>query len=135
MTFDKLINRPTPPPTAPPTASPPPTDPPPPPTQQNLWADIDCSTKVGPVDALKLLRVDAGLDISQEANCPAPNTDVDLIWDGQNTNEKWGDADCSGSIVTPVDALKVLRFDAGLFSVQNEPCPDIGQEILIPLQP
>ena len=134
VTFDKLINAPTPPP---PTDAPTPvpTPEPTPANQQNLWADIDCSDKVDQVDALKMLLVDAGKDISQAANCPAPNTDLDVIWDSLTTNEKWGDADCSGSIVTPVDALKVLRFDAGLFSIQNEPCPDIGQDVLIPLQP
>jgi hypothetical protein len=56
-----------------------------------------------------------------------------VIWDTQSTNEKWGDADCSGSL-NPVDSLKVLRFDAGLFYIQQEPCPDIGAEVLIPQQ-
>ncbi len=37
----------------------------------------------------------------------------------------WGDVDCGGGI-NPVDALKVLRSDAGL-SVNKAPgCPEIG---------
>jgi len=37
-----------------------------------------------------------------------------------------GDVDCNG-IVNSVDALKVLRFVAGLSVTQTEPCPDISQ--------
>jgi hypothetical protein len=36
-----------------------------------------------------------------------------------------GDVDCDNN-VTAADALKILRFLAGLPVVQNEPCPDIG---------
>ena len=41
---------------------------------------------------------------------------------------KQGDVDCSGgaSPVGATDALKVLRYVAGLTVVQNEPCADIG---------
>ena len=85
------------------------------------------------MDTLKMLTAEAGMRVTQDANCPAPGTDLNVIWDSQTTNDKWGDADCSGEL-TPVDSLKVLRFDAGLFYIQEEPCPDIGQEILIPQQ-
>ena len=81
-----------------------------------------------------MLRADAGKSVSQEANCPAPSTDLDVTFAGLTTNEKWGDADCSDEL-NPIDSLKVLRFDAGLLSIQQEPCPDIGSEVLIPLQP
>ncbi len=37
-----------------------------------------------------------------------------------------GDVDCSGSI-DAVDALKVLRFSAGLSVLQDEPCTNLGQ--------
>lgn len=37
-----------------------------------------------------------------------------------------GDVDCNG-IVNSVDALKVLRFVAGLSVNQTEPCPDISE--------
>jgi hypothetical protein len=36
-----------------------------------------------------------------------------------------GDVDCDNN-VTAADALKILRYLAGLPVVQNEPCPDIG---------
>ncbi len=35
-----------------------------------VWGDVDCSGEVNPVDALKLLRKDAGLNVSQPAGCP-----------------------------------------------------------------
>ena len=37
--------------------------------------------------------------------------------------------DCSGQ-VNAIDALKVLRFSAGLSYTQNEPCKKIGIETL-----
>ncbi len=42
----------------------------------------------------------------------------------------WGDVDCSGD-VTPVDSLKLLRYDAGLSVTQEEGCPPIGSEVLV----
>ena len=36
-----------------------------------------------------------------------------------------GDVDCSGE-VNPIDALKILRFDAGLHVGQEDGCPEIG---------
>ena len=41
-----------------------------------------------------------------------------------------GDADCGGTI-SPVDALKLLRFDAGLSSSQAEGCPAMGESVTI----
>jgi hypothetical protein len=38
------------------------------------------------------------------------------------------DVDCDGAR-TAVDALKILRFVAGLGASQTEPCIDIGQDI------
>ena len=38
-----------------------------------------------------------------------------------------GDVDCSGSI-TPVDSLKILRFDAGLSNSQALGCAPIGEQ-------
>lgn len=37
-----------------------------------------------------------------------------------------GDVDCSGTIST-ADALKTLRKSVSLASLQNEPCPDLGE--------
>ncbi len=88
----------------------------PPPLTQG---DVDCSGQVNSIDALKLLRYVAGLDVTQNQPCP-------LI--GTNLPPKLGDVDCSGQ-VNSVDALKVLRFVAGLTVSQNEPCPDIGQPL------
>jgi hypothetical protein len=39
-----------------------------------------------------------------------------------------GDIDCNGD-VTSVDALKELRHVAQLSVSQNEPCPDIGEDV------
>jgi hypothetical protein len=70
------------------------------------------------VDALKGLRHDAGLSISQNG-CPMPGV-MDPLF-----NQVFGDWDCNG-VVNPVDALKDLRYDAGLEVAQDEPCPEIG---------
>jgi hypothetical protein len=40
----------------------------------------------------------------------------------------FGDVDCDDD-VDSVDALKVLRFVAGLDYAQNDPCPDIGEPL------
>jgi Bacterial TSP3 repeat len=82
--------------------------------------DNNCSGVVDPVDALLVLRFDAGLALDTGA-CPGlgvalPPGESALVW---------GDVDCSGS-VSPVDALKVLRFDAGLEAEQTSWCPPIG---------
>ena len=42
----------------------------------------------------------------------------------------WGDVDCGGE-VTPVDSLKLLRFDAGLGVSQADGCPLIGASVTI----
>jgi hypothetical protein len=34
------------------------------------WGDIDCYGEVNPVDSLKLLRFDAGLEVTQDPPCP-----------------------------------------------------------------
>ena len=44
-----------------------------------IWGNVDCKDGVSPVDALKILRFDAGLDVSQEAGCPAMGNEVTLI--------------------------------------------------------
>ncbi len=40
----------------------------------------------------------------------------------------WGDVDCVGD-VDAVDALKILRYVAGLSVSQTQPCPEIGSEV------
>ncbi|HUF54339.1 MAG TPA: hypothetical protein VMR52_11285 [Dehalococcoidia bacterium] len=91
-----------------------------------LWGDVDCSGGVDPVDALKLLRHDAGLSVAQGPDCPPIGDPVD-VGDGE---ELWGDIDCSDG-VHPVDALKVLRFDAGLVVQRPAGCPDPGETVAV----
>jgi hypothetical protein len=91
-----------------------------------LQGDVDCDDDVDPVDSLKVLRHDAGLDVQQEPGCPQMGGAVPAGGPGPI----WGDVDCD-SDVDPVDSLKLLRHDAGL-SVQQEPgCPNIGEQVLI----
>ncbi len=42
----------------------------------------------------------------------------------------WGDVDCTGDM-SPVDALKLLRFDAGFGVVHEVGCPPIGGEVAV----
>jgi hypothetical protein len=42
------------------------------------WGDIDCDGAIGPIDALKLLRHDAGLEVMQEEGCPEIGDEVEL---------------------------------------------------------
>jgi hypothetical protein len=82
--------------------------------------DVDCSGAINSVDALKLLRSNAALSVSQTEPCP----DV-----GENLLPGlFGDVDCSGA-VNSVDALKVLRYSAGLTVEQTQPCPAFGDPI------
>jgi hypothetical protein len=36
----------------------------------HLWGDVDCSDEVDPIDSLRILRVDAGLPVSDLPGCP-----------------------------------------------------------------
>jgi hypothetical protein len=78
--------------------------------------DVDCSGAVNSIDALKILRHNASLQVSQTEPC----TDL-----GQSTGSRdQGDVDCNNA-VNAIDALKVLRGVAGL-AVQQEPgCPSV----------
>jgi hypothetical protein len=71
---------------------------------------------VNSIDALKILRHNASLQVSQTEPC----TDL-----GQSTGSRdQGDVDCNNA-VNAIDALKVLRGVAGL-AVQQEPgCPSV----------
>ena len=89
-----------------------------------VWADIDCSAGVTPVDALLTLRVDAGLPVNTNG-CPEPGIAVPVqISAAHNTFliAIWGDADCEGGI-SPVDSLVILRNDAGLGYNRSPSCP------------
>ena len=76
------------------------------------------------MDSLFVLRFDAGLPTDTGA-C----SDMGQVIDVQNASlHSWGDVDCSGE-VTPVDSLKILRYDAGLSVSQEADCPPIGAEV------
>ena len=45
-----------------------------------IWADVDCSGQLpDPLDALKLLRFDGGLTVSQGPGCPALGSEVTTV--------------------------------------------------------
>ena len=65
--------------------------------------------------------------ITNTGDCP----DFGQVVDVQNASpHPWGDVDCGGE-VTPVDSLKLLRFDAGLGVSQADGCPLIGASVTI----
>lgn len=83
---------------------------------------MDCSNLIDPIDSLKLLRGDAGLDVSyQTPECPQ----IGAASPAAVPVTPWGDIDCSGQ-VNPVDSLKTLRYDAGLSVGQPDGCPQIA---------
>jgi hypothetical protein len=49
----------------------------------------------------------------------------DAPWQPAGETFLWGDIDCDAAI-SPVDSLKLLRYDAGLFVQQPTGCPAIG---------
>jgi hypothetical protein len=82
-------------------------------------ANADCNQAINSVDALKILRNNAGLSVAQSEPCK----DI-----GQAIGSGFGqaDVDCNNS-VNSVDALKVLRATAGLSVSQQAGCdPPIG---------
>jgi hypothetical protein len=84
-----------------------------------LAGDVDCTSGISPIDSLKLLRFDAGLD----AVSTCADLGSEVVIDGVTL--VWGDIDCNGEI-TPVDSLKLLRYDAGLDVAQEADCPPLG---------
>ena len=122
-------------PTPTPSPTPPVLPPTPNPTAAGVsqkWADLNCNGSVGPVDALLALRFDAGLSTSQSPGCPPIGavTQVTGARVAGGSELVWGDVDCSGE-VNPVDALKLLRYDAGLTVNQPAGCPQIGSSVLV----
>jgi hypothetical protein len=79
--------------------------------------NVDCSDNTNSVDALKVLRNNAGLSVSQEEPCQ----NIGLNLDGGGI---MGDVDCSGG-VSSVDSLKIQRAVAGLSVSQPGGCPPI----------
>jgi hypothetical protein len=85
------------------------------------FGNVDCSSAINSVDALKLLRYVAGLSYTQDDTPPCPDIGIENHPNG----ELQGDVNCSNT-VNSVDALLLLRYSAALSVTQNEPCPDIG---------
>ncbi|HSR31218.1 MAG TPA: choice-of-anchor Q domain-containing protein, partial [Anaerolineae bacterium] len=86
--------------------------------------DIDCNGGVNSVDALNLLRFVAGLSVSQQPGCTPIGASLPLpipTWPPAH----FGDVDCDGA-VNAVDALKVLRYVAGLSVSQELGCTELG---------
>jgi hypothetical protein len=44
-----------------------------------LWADADCSDDTNPLDALAMLRNDAGLEVQQAVGCPEIGSEVSVL--------------------------------------------------------
>ncbi|MCI0839073.1 MAG: CAP domain-containing protein, partial [Chloroflexi bacterium] len=118
---------PTPTPTPAPTSTPTPTpsqtaEPPPQPTTEPLvWGDTDCDSQIGPLDSLRVLRLDAGLSTTTQAPCMAMGGQLFV----NGTLQVWGDVNCDG--LDPVDAILILRFDAGLPVQTPAGCPSLGE--------
>jgi hypothetical protein len=74
------------------------------------------------VDSLFVLRADAGLP-TDTGVCPDMGEVIEVL---DASPHIWGDVDCKDGM-TPVDSLKILRFDAGLSVSKGDPaCPDMG---------
>lgn len=78
------------------------------------------------MDSLLTLRFDAGLS-ANTGDCPNLGEVVEVL---NASPHIWGDVDCGGE-VTPVDSLKLLRFDAGLPVAQEQGCPGMGTSVMI----
>ena len=130
-------------PTPSPTLSPTPTEPAEGTVVDVPWGDDNCSGEPNPIDSLLTLLTDAGeLLPNPPADCPRMN-DVVMVFATSGDDrgiaaggsaEVWGDVDCSGSI-TPVDSLKILRFDAGFTVAQPLGCPAIGDVVTVEYTP
>jgi hypothetical protein len=76
-----------------------------------------------------VLRATAGipsmLPVPLVGTCPGP------AGIGNSTQAgEFGDVDCS-AVINSVDALKLLRYIAGLSYQQVEPCPNIGDTVTL----
>jgi hypothetical protein len=104
---------------APPTPSPTPA----PTASPNAFGNVDCTGNINSIDALKVLRNNAALSVTQIG--PEPDACTNIGTGPVTGGGLQGDVDCSGA-VNAIDALKLLRFAAGLSVAQTQPCPLIG---------
>ena len=58
----------------------------------------------------------------------APHSEIIEVVDA--SPHIWGDVDCKDGM-TPVDSLKILRYDAGLSVSQADGCPEMGSDVTI----
>ncbi len=105
------------------------------------WGDNNCDGEPNPIDSLITLRSDAALPVGSLAGCPDMKQPLSAIFTlpargtaGAVQQQLWGDVDC-GSSITPVDSLKLLRFDAGFAVVQPLGCPSIGASVQVEYGP
>jgi len=124
-------------PTPSPSPTPSPTPGPTPIVRDLVWGDDQCDDEANPIDSLITLRWDAGLPVLLNG-CPPMNQNITLNSispaGGLNDPQIWGNVDCGPSI-TPVDSLKILRYDAGLSVSQAAGCPLIGDGVNIQYAP
>lgn len=113
------------PPPAQPACAPPatPTPTPQPTPEPLVWGDTNCDHRIGPLDSIRVLRLDAGLSTTTPATC-LPMGEPLFV---NGTLRLWGDVNCDG--LDPVDAVLMLRFDAGLPVQAPAGCPSLGEPV------
>ncbi|MCH7808945.1 MAG: PD40 domain-containing protein [Chloroflexi bacterium] len=105
-----------------------------------VWGDDQCDGEPNPIDSLITLRWDAGFAV-QLNGCPPMDKEIEVLsitpaglGEGDGDPQNWGNVDCDGQ-VSPVDSLKILRYDAGLDVAQEQGCPPIGDGVQIQYAP
>ena len=85
--------------------------------------DENCDEAVTSVDALQVLRHVADLPVSQKPGCPEIGGALSAAIAAAESGV-FGDVDCDAA-VNSVDALKILRYVAGLPVSQPQGCSPI----------
>jgi hypothetical protein len=108
--------------------------------EELVWADYQCDEEANPIDSLITLRHDAALTVNT-LGCPPLGLAIEVLeigvaglGEGDGDPQTWGNADCDAQI-SPVDSLKILRYDAGLSVLQEEGCPPIGAGVTVQYAP
>ena len=89
--------------------------------QPLVWGDTNCDHQIGPLDSLRVLRLNAGLSTTTQATCLPMGGPLFV----NGTLRLWGDVNCDG--LDAVDAVLMLRFDAGLPVQVPAGCPGLGE--------
>jgi len=96
---------------------------------QFLFGDITCNGNISSVDALVILRWSAGfrstLPVPLVGTCPGPGGIGNTTQSG-----KFGDVDCDG-VVNSADALKTMRYAAGMAYPHPPGCPNNGDMVTL----